>query len=320
MGKRKYNSRALRQLAEQILREIAEDYELADEERDGLVTSLVRQWITYDGNAALFLGEQQVYLALGRTPLGKPCIIPAPGLGGWTKQLTQDWKIDPNDLDEIFEQLNRGQSAEVINRDGLPLRLWVNPKERGRGVELLVKEPVRPGLKRDYRKIAAHELERLFSETLDPEESDELACSVAKQWQQFDGHACLFLIGHEQLDFRLRELGDGMCEVVTQSINVDLEAALSSLGFPPEVVPDVLTRINLGQEVEFRDREGIPSLLWHDPKAKRVIVRPLQSVSPSAGTTMQPVFCPNCNAVLKPWQEGERQQSCPQCGQTTTLS
>jgi len=119
--------------------------------------------------------------SLGRTPLGKSCIIPAPGLVGWTKQLTEDWKIDPDDLDEIFDQLNRGQSAEVINGDGIPLRLWVNPKEKGRGVEPLIEEPVAPGRKPDYRKIAATELEQQFGAELDPAEMEELICSIAKQ-------------------------------------------------------------------------------------------------------------------------------------------
>src|SRR5439155_15443492 len=101
-----------------------------------------------------------------------------------------------------------------------------------------------------------------FGETLDPQELDELACSVAKQWQQYEGHACIFLTGQEQLNFQLTEHAGGMCEVITQSVNVDLESALSSLGFPPEVVPDVISRINLGQEVEFRDPQGVPSVLW----------------------------------------------------------
>ena len=318
MGQRKVNSRALRQLAEDLIRRIAPEAGLPEAEWGGLATSLVRQWITYDGNATLFLDEQQVYLGLGRTPLGKPTIIPAPGLGGWTKQLTQDWKIDSDELDEIFDQLNRGQSAEIINRDGIPLRLWVNPKERSRGVEPLVKEPVVLGHKRDYHKIATTQLEQRFGQELDAGETEELACSIAKQWQQYDGHACIFLSGQEQLDFTLTERADGTCQVATRSMSVALEAALSSIGVPPEVVLDVISRINLGQEIEFRDREGIPSLLWHDPKAKRVLVRPLHSVAPSVGTTMRPIFCPNCNAVLKEWQEGERQQTCPHCGHTTT--
>ena len=39
-----------------------------------MATSLVRQWLTCDGNATLFRGNQQVYFTLDHTPLGKPCV------------------------------------------------------------------------------------------------------------------------------------------------------------------------------------------------------------------------------------------------------
>ncbi|MBI3467474.1 MAG: hypothetical protein HY000_31075, partial [Planctomycetes bacterium] len=197
MARSKFNSRVLRQLAEDLLDKVAEDQGISADEREDGVTSLVRQWMTYDGNATVFIGDQQVYLTLGKTPLGRPCIVPEPAFATWTKQLTLDWGIDPDDLEDVFDQLNRGQSAEVINSDGVPLRLWVNPKERSRGVEPLVKEEIPPGTERDYRKIAADLLEQHFGESFDPEEIEALACSIAKQWQQYDGHACLFLDEHQ---------------------------------------------------------------------------------------------------------------------------
>src|SRR6266852_3350226 len=80
MRQRKFNSQALRQLAEELLSQIAEEGAITAEEREDLTTALVRQWITYAGNATLLLGEQQVYLLLGRTPLGRPCVVPEPAL------------------------------------------------------------------------------------------------------------------------------------------------------------------------------------------------------------------------------------------------
>jgi hypothetical protein len=188
-------------------------------------------------------------------------------------QLTRDWKINPDDLPDILGKLNRGQSAEVTNGNGIPLRLWVNPKERSRGVEPLVKQLVPPGTKRDYYKIAANELEQQLGNALGPDELDELACSVAKQWQRHEGHACIFIDG-EQLFFRLTEQDDGGCRVVTKRLTVDLEALLKSLGFSQELIPGVIARINIGQEVHFRDRQGVLSVLWHDPKVRRIHVRP----------------------------------------------
>lgn len=319
MWKRKINSRALRQLAEGLFERIAGDDDLWQSERADFVTSLVRQWITYDGNATLFLGERQVYLVLGRTPLGNPCIVPEPGLNGWMRELTQDWKVSPDDLPDIIDQLNRGQSAEAVNGDGIPLRLWVNPKERSRGVEPLVKEEARPGVARDYRKIAASELVRHFGEELGPEEMDELACSVASQWQRYDGHACIFIDGHEQFHFKITEHGDGGCDVVTTQLRIDLDAVLSAHGFSSDLFPEVIARINLGQEIEFQDRQGVRSRLWHDPKARRICLQPLDPVRPRPMAVSPPFLCSKCTAVLRPWREGEAQQTCPLCGHTISL-
>jgi len=320
MRQRKFNSQALRQLAEELLHEIAEEGAITAEEREDLTTALVRQWITYAGNATLLLGEQQVYLVLGKTPLGRPCVVPEPALRGWMKELTRDWKIIPDDLDEIIDQLNRGQSAETVNADGIPLRLWVDPKERSRGVEPLVKENIPPGTKINYQIIATNLLEQQFGDGLDPEETEALACSMAKQWRQYEGHACLFIDGPRQLFFKLSEGSDGGCEVVTQSLAFDLEPLLLALGLSPGVIPEAIARINLNQEIEFRDREGIPSLLWHDPKARRILVRPVAADPGSEQSGSSAIFCGKCAAVLKPWRAGEKQQTCPHCGHTTTLA
>lgn len=319
MLKRKFNSRALRQLAEDFIQTIAQDEEIPEDEREDFATSLVRQWITYGGNATVFLGHQQVYLILGKTPLGKPCVVPEPALPGWMNRLRDDWRISPDDLPEIIDQLNRGQSAEVINRDGIHLRLWVNPKQKSRSVEPLVKENIPPEMKRDYFKIAAHQLEQQFGEGLDRKEMRALACSVVKQWQQYDGHACLFIDRQQQLAFKLTEHGDGTGDVVARSMSVDLGPLLSSLGFPPEVHPELIVRINLGREIEFRDRKGVLSRLWHEPKASRVHVQPVDLVVPAVPNQTPPVLCPKCSAVLRLWRKGERQQTCPLCGHTVSL-
>jgi hypothetical protein len=275
MSKRKINSGALRRLAEDLLQTLEEEGGLPPGEQGDLATSLVRQWVTYDGHACLFLVGQVVYFDLGRTPLGKPRLVPEPGLPGWLNVLTRHWKIEPDDLPGIFDQLNRGQSAEVTNAEGVPLRLWVNPKERSHGVEPLVKQEVPPETGRDYRKIAANVLEQQFGDSLDPDEMDALACSVARQWQRHEGHACLFLDEGRQLVLTLVEKAGGGCTVSTGYTDTGIEPLLASLGLPPEAIPEVIARINLAQEVEFMDRDGVPSVLWHDPRARRIHVRPL---------------------------------------------
>jgi len=234
------DSRALRHLAEQLIEEIAGDEAFPEGEREDLATSLVRQWVSYDGHATLFLGGRQVYLVLGQTPLGRPCVVPLAAPGRWLKQLTGEWKVSADDLPEALDRLNRGQSAEVVNADGVPLRLWVNPWEKTRGVEPLAGAGARPGMKRDYRQLAAAELVGQFGRSLGPDEMDELARSVARQWRRHEGHACLFVGGHQQLVLRLNENADGTGEVVSRKEAVDLEAALTSFGFPPEALPQLI--------------------------------------------------------------------------------
>src|SRR5262249_36582358 len=58
MSKRTVKPGVLRRLAEDFLRQFAEEDEFPDGEREDLITSLVRQWVTYDGKAVLFVEEQ----------------------------------------------------------------------------------------------------------------------------------------------------------------------------------------------------------------------------------------------------------------------
>lgn len=319
MSKKKSNSRELRRLAELILQKIAEDEAIPEADHHDLATSLVRQWITYDGNATLFVGERQIYLVLARTATGQFGIVSEQSLPGWMKCLAQDWKINPDEFPSILGQLNLGQSIEVINSEGVPLRLWVNPQERTKGVEPLVKEPVPPGWKRDHRKIAGDLLEQSFGSELEPDAMDELVCSVVKQWEKHDGHACLFYGQNQQVAFTLTEKGDGNCHVAASQGTLNLESLLSSLSVPPEIIPDVIARINLGLEVEFQDAKGIPSVVWHDPKAKRLAVRVVTPRPPAQPSGTRPIFCPKCNAVLRPDLENEPYQTCPMCGHLVSL-
>jgi hypothetical protein len=309
MPRQKIDSRALRQLAQHVLQQTS------GFERPDLVTSLVRQWITYDGKATLFVDQQQLDLPLVTTTPDKPSIRSAqvPNLSAWIRGLQEDWKIDPDELPDVFEQLNLGQSAEVVNRDGIGLRLWVNPREKSKGVEELVKRPVPPGTKRDNGKIATDIVQRELGEALPHDERELLARSLVRQWQQYQGAACLFL-DREQLVCTLTELADGGCNVSVQRRSANLEPLLSSLGIAEETIPQVIARINLAQEIEFRDRKGVPSVLWHDPRTRRICTRPLPPPKSS------PFFCPRCNAVLSAWRAGERQQTCVHCGQTVVRS
>lgn len=255
MPKNKGHSRVLRQLAEEIIERIAGEFDIPEGERQDCVTSLVRQWITYDGHATLFVAGHQVDFSLAYTPLGKPYCAPSPVQPDWTPVLTGDWKISEDDLPEIFEQLNRGQSAEVTNGDGLPLRLSINPKEKRRHVEPLVKQKAPPGTPWNYHKAATVALEDRFGPVLDEEEMDALACSLARQWQKHGGVASLF-VGGDVLLFVFKEESEERCGVSSKRLPGDIEPLLRSLGFAPDAIPDVIARLNLDQEIPFTDNQG----------------------------------------------------------------
>lgn len=266
-------SRALRQIANNILHKLA-DGDVLPAERDGLATSLVRQWITYDNHATLFIGEQQIYLSLEHKTTGYQ-LAQETQMSAWIKWLTEDWSIVAEDVSDVLGQLNRGQSAEVVNREGHPIRIWVNPKERSKGVESLAEKPTLTRQKRDHYKIAVRELEQLFGSRLDDDSKEELAFAVAKQWQQYEGHAGLFIDLHKQFMLRLTEQDNGNCRVEVATRQVDLEPVLLSIGIPGDSINEVIRRINLGQEVEFLNKNGSPAVLWHNPKEQRIVVREL---------------------------------------------
>jgi hypothetical protein len=314
MTQHKFNSRALRQLAEDLVQRIGEEYPLPVDERRDLATSLVRQWITYDGHATLFVGGQQVYLILGKTPLGRPRIVPETELLDWENQLTQRWHIASQELPRVFAQLNRGQSAEVINAEGVPLRLWVDPREKGRGVESMALPSV-PGVqKRDYHRLAEAALEHQFGHDLEVDELEALACSVVHQWERYDGHACLFIEGGHIL-LSITELDGGNCRVDRVQRTGTVEPLLHELGVPLEAVPAVIVRFNLGQEVEFQDSQGVRQRLWNDPKARQVCMEAVEAEKPRLPGSGVPLFCPQCGAVLGPWPEGDQPRCCHHCGQ-----
>src|SRR5579884_3126240 len=134
MSEKSY-SRVLRQLATDLLDNISKHIEISDKERQDWITSLVRQWISYDGQAALFIGGRQLQFALAYTPLGKLFCTPEFINPDWTPSLIEKWKMDPADLPEVFEQLNRCQNADAINRQGDEIHLSIDPKAQRRMVE-----------------------------------------------------------------------------------------------------------------------------------------------------------------------------------------
>jgi hypothetical protein len=255
MGRRLNRSQTLRYLANQFLAGLPDDGLTSP--RADLSTSLVRQWLTNDDHATLFIGDEQHYLRPSIKSEDSAAIDGnRVGAGSWFRQIMRDWEVDEPTLREGIRQLNIGQSATVENRRGEFLRLWVRAKERSRGVEPLSKSLQRPAAaRRDLAKIARDQVDDVFEGGLDPTIRGELVGSIVRQWTANDGHA-LILTPSAKVQFIVRPKADGGTDVIQKRLDSNLPQKLGSCGVPADDLPYFLHAINLGQAVEVTDESG----------------------------------------------------------------
>jgi hypothetical protein len=316
------NSVALRRIAEQEIEKIVAQLGLPDADYRDWVTSVVRQWLTYDGSAYLFPDEDhQGVLFLKRTPLGQFHVEVVAAKAGFIKEASRDWRIDPDLIPEIVEQLNRGQSAEVENEDGEAVRFWVDPKANRHGVEPVEKKiPAPTRRKTDLTKVVPTILRHTLNEKVEPGELNALSGSVIKQWRRFDGHACIFLDPRRAVFLQYRDNKDGTYNTHVETWErKDLVNHLGTFGVSADDVPDALVRLNLAERFTFEDEQGIRRKLSFDPRGKRFVVEPPVGHSRPADPVTPPVVCPKCTAVLPQWRPDQREQTCRFCGQTVAL-
>jgi hypothetical protein len=122
-----------------VMRKIASDAvekvfrDLAPEEEEELVTSVLRQWLTFDGHAVLLEEKARFYLILQENAESYGLTThQVPGEPLWP--FLRDWQIDLDLLPEMLHDLNVCQSVEVTNLKGAALRVSVDPK--GRTIQL----------------------------------------------------------------------------------------------------------------------------------------------------------------------------------------
>ena len=307
---RRLDGKTLRQLAAGIIDELVEDDAVTDDERADLVTSLVRQWTTYEGHAALFLGGQLQQLDLGSTPLGSPRVMTTAGPRHWLAEVLGSRGIDLDLVPEIVAGLNFGQSAEAEAADGSTVRLWVNPRDHTCGVDEV--EPGEGG-QPSLRELALRHLLQRFGDELPMEEMDAMAAAVAEQWERFEGHASIFVNPREQLHLVLRRRADGRSDVFTQQLPVHLDDLLVSLGIPPDELPAVIAQFNLGRGLEWQTPDGVRHRLRHDPKARR-IEHEKAAPKPAAAPMRPAATCRHCSALVVPSPDGSLSTTCPLCG------
>lgn len=279
-------SRALRELAERVVSRLPEQF-LARVENEDLVTSLVRQWLTHEGNAIL-VSRQEVrrYLLVtdgnghaGTREESEPA-------GNWYRWLMRDWDFDADQLDDIFAQVNVGQGARFANRKGVLLRLWVDPKKGSRGIEPVEPAAPRQAPPRDFRKIAGDMIERCLGDNLPPGIKEELVASLARQWTTYDGQGMILEENGAYL-LHLTENSDGGCNVDVKKVPRPLARNLLATGVAPDRVGDVLYRLNIGQFPEIRDASGRRFRLCADPRSRRVYQQPVDASTANGPMSFQ---------------------------------
>ncbi len=90
-----------------------------------LVTSVVRQWTTYNGNAGVFTVAMHYWLNVlhieGKVHAG---IEP---VAGSLRNLLGTWRVIEEDLPRILHDLSVAQTAEFETADGITVRVRTNP-------------------------------------------------------------------------------------------------------------------------------------------------------------------------------------------------
>jgi hypothetical protein len=286
MSRRRKNNRVLREFAHQVFDQMVEKGAFIPEEvRPDLATSIVRQWTTFDGHATLFINNWQFNLVLVQSDAADPAARCEAAPNKHAADLETTWMVDPSSFGQLFERLNVGQAADVVNRDGVALHISLNPKERRLTVETVERTPpVTTSLQEVELKIAQDLLLSRFGSSIDPKLREVLARSVAEQWFRFEGAASLFPNPRTEHHFRLTRQASG-CKVRASKFDVHLDAALGELGVHPLMIAEAIERFTFGISFEYVSAAGVPAKLWHDPRARRIVQeqrpRPNSNSSPS---------------------------------------
>jgi hypothetical protein len=246
--------------------------------REDLVTSLVRQWVTYDGNGTFLSGEEQVYFILtgerSRPEDIEICKIPT---GEWFKRLMRDWDFEEERLAEIVPELNLGQSGVLENRRGRELRVWIDPKEHSKGIEPLEPEQIEVPKKRNYCKIAQDSLEQVFGDHLPPDQMGDLVTALVRQWLTCDGYG-MILTPQTLIRLDRIPMHNGGCRIDTRTEPIPFGDNLVAAGLSPDAVVEIVHRLNLDQTPEITDSLGQRYRLVADAKNHRVAVEPLDDL------------------------------------------
>ncbi len=99
----------------------------AREAREELITSVVRQWTTYDGNAGIFTVPVHYYLtAKFQDGLGH---AGTEVVRGTLREHLVSWGVVESDLSRIAWDLSVAQMATLLTRDGVTVIVHSDPRD-----------------------------------------------------------------------------------------------------------------------------------------------------------------------------------------------
>lgn len=99
----------------------------ARDPREELVTSVVRQWTTYDGNAGIFTIPIHYYLTVQQRT-GK-VLAGTEVMPGTLKQILAKWGVVERDLPRVVWDLSIAQMALLVNNEGITVRVTSDPRD-----------------------------------------------------------------------------------------------------------------------------------------------------------------------------------------------
>jgi len=118
----------LQKIASDILRDVSRGF-IDPAAHPDWVASIMRQWVSYDGHAAVLTPTDRFWLKLKKTESGYKGRV-AQTRGAPLDGFMKDWNFDAALEQKILADLNQFQVSEFENRDGLALRMRVDPQER----------------------------------------------------------------------------------------------------------------------------------------------------------------------------------------------
>jgi hypothetical protein len=118
----------LQRIAADVLRNASRGF-LDPQDHPDWVASIMRQWASYDGHAAVFTSTDKFWLKLTRKAEGYNVKVQH-NAGCAITPFLADWNCDPAMVPRLITSLNLLQVVEFENREGRRLRLRVEPHER----------------------------------------------------------------------------------------------------------------------------------------------------------------------------------------------